>query len=269
MVVLRSCLIWGYISLTIPVLWVGAVAIRLLTWPFDRRRRLLHIYTCWWGAHYVYLCPLWTLQVEGRHHLPPGPHILTPNHQSLGDILCLFGLHRPFKWVSKESVFKVPFLGWNMSMNDYVPLRRGDRGSIEAMMDHCGRHLSEGSPLMIFPEGTRSMDGRLRPFKHGAFTLAVRHGVPVVPVVVEGTGDALPKQGFLFRNFSQVRIKILPPVYPGEVGGDPQRLAERVRARIVDELAQWRQVPADQVVQPAPTSAPQSSQAPPTRSATG
>jgi 1-acyl-sn-glycerol-3-phosphate acyltransferase len=244
---LRSIAMWGYIAASVPVFFVGALAIWLATAPFDRQRRLLHRYSCLWAAHYVWLSPFWFVTVIGRDRVEEHPpYVIVSNHQSLGDILVLFSLHRHFKWISKAAVFKVPFLGWNMRLNDYVPIVRGDSGSIEKMMTHCRSHLERGSSILMFPEGTRSMDGRLRPFKHGAFTLAVEAGVPVLPIVVEGTRDALPKQGFLFKKVAHMTVEVLEPIQPGT---DPQALRDAVRQRLARRLAVLRGLAPEDVVQ--------------------
>ena len=140
------------------------------------------------------------MTVRGREHLVRGrTYVMVANHLSLLDILVLFRLFRHFTWVSKAENFRVPFVGWNMRLNAYIPLRRGDKESVAAMLATAEADLREGIPLMIFPEGTRSRDGALRPFKDGAFDLALRTGVPVLPIVVRGTGDALPRRGFVLR----------------------------------------------------------------------
>ncbi|HEY8374833.1 MAG TPA: lysophospholipid acyltransferase family protein, partial [Nannocystis sp.] len=162
-----------YFFLSQPLWFAGAVVVAALTVPFDRRRRWLHLYTCLWGGHYALLMPGWRLRVRGRAHIRPGEvYVLVANHQSHVDTLVLFTLFCHFKWVAKQEVFRVPFIGWNMTMNDYVALRRGDPGSIAAMLRACRAHLEAGSSVMLFPEGTRSPDGRMRGFKHGAFSLA-------------------------------------------------------------------------------------------------
>jgi 1-acyl-sn-glycerol-3-phosphate acyltransferase len=96
-------------------------------------------------------------------------------------------------------------------LNDYVLVQRGDRESIRNMIDHCNRHLSAGSPLLLFPEGTRTLDGKLLPFKEGGFKLAKEHGVPVIPVAVSGTYAAFPKTGLAFGRMD-CRIQVLPPI---------------------------------------------------------
>jgi 1-acyl-sn-glycerol-3-phosphate acyltransferase len=247
---IRSIMMWGYMALSIPIFFLGALAIWLLTAPFDTRLWLLHRYSCLWAAHYVWASPFWFVKVFNRDRVEQDPpYIIVSNHQSLGDILALFALHRHFKWISKAAVFKVPFLGWNMRLNDYVPIVRGNSKSIEKMMAHCRRHLDKGSSILMFPEGTRSMDGRMQPFKLGAFTLAVEAGVPVLPIVVEGTHDALPKTGFLFKKVAKIRVEVLEPI---ESGNDPKALRDRVRQRIAERLAALRGLPASEVLQPVP-----------------
>ncbi len=240
--VLLSALFWVYLMSSSGVLWLIAVVIRLVTAPFDRRRAVLHRFTCWWAFHYVQLSPFWRPHIEGRDKVPEGPAILVANHQSLGDILVLFGVKRHFKWVSKASVFKTPFIGWNMSLNDYVALRRGDAESIAEMMEHCRRHLRRGSAIMMFPEGTRSRDGEIKEFKHGAFTLACELDCPVVPVMVDGTIKALPKSGWIMRNGAKldVRARVLDAIAPSEFGGDAHALREAVRATMIAELDRMR-----------------------------
>jgi 1-acyl-sn-glycerol-3-phosphate acyltransferase len=226
---------WTLIAVTCPLFFVGAVVVFALTAAFDRRRVLLHLYSSAWASFYIRVNPLWTVRVEGRERLPwHGGAVLVANHASLIDILVLFELFRPYKWVSKASNFRLPFVGWNMRLNDYVPLRRGDRESVLAMLAHCGRHLDDGSPILMFTEGTRSADGRLKAFKDGAFDLAVAHGVPVIPIAVHGTAAALPKHGLVLAQHVDARVEVLEPIAPGT---DPEALRDAARRHIAQALA--------------------------------
>ena len=210
-----SVLYWAFAIATMPFLMLGALAVFLVTLPFDRRRVVLHLYSCAWGSFYVVMNPLWRMRIEGRRKLPwRGPAVLVANHLSLADILVLYALFRPFKWVAKAELFRVPIVGWNMWINDYVPIRRGARESIREMMDHCRAHLARGSPVLLFPEGTRSRDGRLQPFKDGAFRLAVEAGCPVIPIAITGTFDSLPKTGVVLRNSMRAHVRVLDPISP-------------------------------------------------------
>jgi 1-acyl-sn-glycerol-3-phosphate acyltransferase len=247
-----SIFYWAFFVLTLPVLYAVALLVFLATVAFDRRRVVLHLWSCVWGTFYVVANPLWRVRVTGREHLPwNGPAILVANHLSMLDILVLYALFRPFKWVSKAELFRVPFVGWNMVLNDYVRVWRGDRESIRRMMDHCRAHLARGTPILIFPEGTRSKDGHLQAFKDGAFRLAEEAKVPVIPVVLSGTSDALPKHGLVLRSRMDARVTVLPPISPADFP-DHAALRDAARAAIAAALpAQNRPVERS-----APASAP-------------
>jgi len=239
---LRSWLFWSYMLLSSMVLWVVAVIIFLATFVFDRRRRLLHLYTSLWAYHYVFALPLWRARFQGKNRIDAGQtYIYCVNHQSLGDILIMFGLFRHFKWVSKRNIFRVPFIGWNMYMNDYVGLVRGNKVSIEAMMKACRRHLKMGSSIMMFPESTRSTNGQIKQFKLGAFQLAKELNLPIAPIVIEGTRDALPKHGLLFeqRAMLPIYVHILEPI-PADAASSAESLCELVHDRMVEGLATLR-----------------------------
>jgi 1-acyl-sn-glycerol-3-phosphate acyltransferase len=186
---------------------------------------------------YVWANPIWSVRVEGREKLPwKGAAVLVANHLSILDILVLYGLFRPFKWVAKGELFRVPFVGWNMILSDYVPIWRGDRESVRKMMARCRGHLDRGVPVLIFPEGTRSEDGVLRPFKDGAFRLATDADCPVFPIAVSGTYDALPKHGVRLRGAMKARVRVLDPLYPKDFGHDPAALREAARRAIAAVL---------------------------------
>ncbi|MEO6029413.1 MAG: lysophospholipid acyltransferase family protein, partial [Candidatus Binatia bacterium] len=165
-------------------------------------------------------------------------YVVVSNHQSLLDILVLFRLYRHFKWVSKAEIFRLPFIGWNMSLNRYIAIRRGDPKDAVRMMTACGDALESGSSILIFPEGTRSVDGELRDFRHGAFTLALRHHVPILPIVLDGTVDALPKYGVVSPG-ADIVIQVLDPI---SVDGfsDVEVLRDHVRGVMADGLRRLR-----------------------------
>ncbi|HYO65101.1 MAG TPA: lysophospholipid acyltransferase family protein [Archangium sp.] len=225
---LHSVLFWSFFVASSAVLFCVALVLFVVTWPFDRDGRVLHLFSCGWAQLYFWVNPGWRLRIQGRERLPwHGPAVLVSNHQSLGDILVLFGLYRPFKWVSKASNFKLPFLGWNMYLNRYVGLVRGDKESIAKMMAQCERWLERGVPVLLFPEGTRSPDTQMRPFKDGAFRLAHAKGCPLIPMVLTGTGDTLAKHGLLIRFRANCEVSVLAPVDP-RAFPDPAALRDHV-----------------------------------------
>ncbi len=229
---------WVFVSLTMPVFFAGAALVLAATFLFDRRRVALHLYSCFWASFYVYMNPLWRCRVVGRERLPwRGPAVIVANHLSLVDILVLYGLYRPFKWVSKAELFRVPFVGWNMSINQYVSLSRGDRDSIRKMWARCLELLRQGSPVLIFPEGTRSDTGRLQAFKDGAFKLASEAGCPLIPVAIAGTAQSLPKRGLVLRNRMEARVTVLEPLDPAAFAG-PADLRNAARAAIAAAIGE-------------------------------
>lgn len=237
---LGSTIFWIFLTLSSIALFPVAVVIWLVTVLFDRRLVILHRFTCFWASLYTWLNPVWRVHVEGREKIDPHTaYVMVANHQSLLDILVLFRLFVHFKWVSKIENFRVPCIGWNMSLNRYIKLRRGDKQSIEQMMVACEQTLAEGNSIMMFPEGTRSVDGRLKAFKHGAFTLAQRVRVPILPIIVEGTANALPKRGFVLQGRHAIRIRVLDAIpYAQFASLSVEALTEQVRTLIARELGE-------------------------------
>jgi 1-acyl-sn-glycerol-3-phosphate acyltransferase len=193
--------------------YIIAVLIRLITYPFDRRLRLLHLFTCLWASFYTWIMPPWRIRIEGREHVRKNAtYMVVSNHQSQLDILVAFRLFFHYKWVSKIEIFKVPLIGWNMTLNRYVRLKRGDKESIEQMMRDCEERIDEGSSVFFFPEGTRSSDGVIKQFKMGAFILAKKKKIPILPIVVSGTNKALPKYSVNFHGIQKIYFRIFEEI---------------------------------------------------------
>lgn len=233
-VVLYNIFYWPYLLVSCAILFVPALLIFLVTFPFDRHVRLLHRYTCHWGAHYLTWAPLVKSEVVGLEHLKPGqPYVYVSNHQSMVDILAVFATKLDFKWVSKIENFFVPFIGWNMILNRYISLRRGYKPSIIRMYKRCDAWLKDGISVFMFPEGTRSANGEMQEFFQGAFKISVKNRTPIVPIVIEGTWNILPKGRFRIMPFP-VTVRVLPPIDPASVDHDEARLHDAVRAAMVD-----------------------------------
>jgi 1-acyl-sn-glycerol-3-phosphate acyltransferase len=238
--VLLSTVFWIFLGLSSIALFPIALLIWLVTAPFDPRRAILHRFTCFWASLYTWLNPAWPVHIEGRERVRRGvTYVMVANHQSFLDILVLFRLFVHFKWVSKIEIFSVPLIGWNMSLNRYIRLRRGDRESIREMMTASEAALAGGSSIMMFPEGTRSADGRLKPFKSGAFVLAKRMNLPLLPIVVRGTSQALPKRGFVLRGRHHIRIEVrgeIPPESFADISAE--ELTLRMQRYFATELGE-------------------------------
>jgi 1-acyl-sn-glycerol-3-phosphate acyltransferase len=227
-----------YFVVTSLVCSVIAAVVRLINQPFDRRLRLLHRFSTFWAWLYVVVVPGWKLNVQGREHIDPkAAYVIVSNHQSLVDILAGYMIRAHFKWVAKAELFRVPFVGWNMILNRHVKIKRGDRQSIVDMMRDAGKHLAQGSSVYLFPEGTRSETGALQTFKTGAFALAKRAQVPILPVAISGSKDALPKGRLVLGGTHRIEVRILAPIpYAAFADEEPKITAERVRERIREAL---------------------------------
>jgi len=235
---LLSTLFWAFLVTSSFALYPLAVAIWAATRPFDPRLRALHLFTCFWASLYTWANPAWPVRIEGREKIRRDEaYVMVANHQSLLDILVLFRLFVHFKWVSKIENFRIPLIGSNMRLNGYIALRRGARSSVVQMLTRCRETLAAGSSVMLFPEGTRSPDGRLRAFKPGAFVLAKTTGRPILPIVVDGTASALPKRGFVLQGRHRIRVRVLDEI-PAEsfASESAEELALRVQALIGDQL---------------------------------
>mmetsp|Transcript_13978 Transcript_13978/g.35137 ORF Transcript_13978/g.35137 Transcript_13978/m.35137 type:complete len:272 (+) Transcript_13978:52-867(+) len=221
-----------------------AVGIWALTFPFDKKKVVLHQFTCFWASVYTWINPLWPVTVRGLEHMQKDTaYVMVSNHLSTLDILVMYRIFRHFKWVSKLENFRVPFIGWNMSLNRYIPVRRGDKQSVAEMMKSCADALEEGSSVMIFPEGTRSKTGRLRQFKLGAFELAAATRRPILPIVIRGTAEALPADGFYISG-NHIELEVLPPMLPEEFEGmEPCDVMDKTRKIFAEALDEDEDTP--------------------------
>lgn len=227
-----------FFGLTSAVFFIVALMIWLLTVTVDRRLILLHLFTSFWASLYLWVMPAWSVHVEGRRRdVWKRNFVIVSNHQSQLDILVAFRLFIPFKWVSKAEVFNLPFIGWNMRLNRYIKLKRGDKAGIARMFAECEEALARGNSIFVFPEGTRSPTGALKPFKTGAFVLAQKMNIPILPVVISGTNAALPKHSLNFHGRQHMHIRVLDPIPAKRFTDMPVAdLTEMVRDRLADEL---------------------------------
>jgi 1-acyl-sn-glycerol-3-phosphate acyltransferase len=223
-------LLFGLVFLvTAPFCVVLGVLLLGVTWPFDPHRRLLNGLVCRWSFAYLKLNPAWRIQIHGRHRIPSGASVLVVNHQSMVDIVMLMGLFRPFKFVSKRSLFRLPLVGWMMTLIRHVPLDRGRPHSTHQMLETCRGWLRQGVAVLFFPEGTYGPRDGMFPFRPGAFELAIEEGVPVVPVVIQGTRELVDGDGPWMAPRARVLVQVLEPIVAPR-GTDPDALAAQVQA---------------------------------------
>ena len=239
---LVSFITWVAGILFMLVFFPVSFLIWLLVLPIDTDRRVIHRILIWQSHFYKLLVPVKNFSSEGKNKAVRGTtYVVISNHQSMLDILYMNSLGYRYKWISKIENLKVPFLGWYLRMADYILIDRGNEDSKIVMLERCLKCLKNNTSIMIFPEGTRSRNGEMGFFKRGAFQLAIEAGVPILPVVLDGTGGILPKHGLVFGTGHKVKLKVLDPVLPGDFGtGNPDELALKISELMKETLAEMR-----------------------------
>ena len=249
-------LIWSVVLGCI-ALWVPLVA---CVCAFDRSP--VRLRTGRWfrrlGVVVTRLNPLWSLQLGGVPAARLGTaNVVVGNHQSLADIPLISHLPWEMKWVAKRSLFRLPLIGWMMRMAGDIPLDRADARSGARSLLRAAHYLRQGCPVMFFPEGTRSPDGVVGRFHDGAFRLALRERVNVIPVAVDGSHACLPKHSWRFGAARTIRVQVLPPIEVARFGPeDTAALREEARRAIIAQIARWRatsEATVDGIAQVAPS----------------
>lgn len=230
---LASLWTWGCLAGTAIGGFGLQLPLALATLPFDRRRRLVGRFYHQLGVTVARLNPLWDFRLHGElPHYIPTRTVVVSNHVSNSDAFLISFLPWEMKWLGKASLFKIPFVGWGMWLAGDIPVVRGARDSIHDAMARCRDYLEMGMPVMIFPEGTRSKDGALLPFKDGAFRLAIEAQADVLPIAVAGTRRALPKHSWLFGK-ARAHVTVGQPISTrGMTLDDVDLLKATARAQI-------------------------------------
>ncbi len=219
-------LVYGAISMA--VIFFSSLPVMILTrsgdLPIWLGRRI-------WGP--------WGLRLTGARldvtplpALPDGPLIFASNHESALDIWVVFEvLPRNFRFIAKQELFRMPVFGWYLSLGGHIPVDRGNHARALQSLRRAGEAVRSGTSLVVFPEGTRSRDGRVQPFKKGSFVVAMEAGVPVVPVAIAGSGRVTPKSVIAVVP-GTIRVAVGAPVDPRAYTTKEALLAE-VRRRVI------------------------------------
>jgi len=230
----RTLLCWVIFLFTTVVL--GTVAILLSL--FDPSGNIPHRVARLWGKIQLRITGT-RVQIMGLDHIAPEKsYILVSNHQSTFDIFALLGyLPIQFRWTAKAELFRTPFMGWAMSRIGYIPIERGSPKKAYRSMLRAAEVVRKGTSVIIFPEGTRSPDGNLQPFKKGVFLIALKSQAPILPITIQGTSKIMRKGDW--RTYpGQVRIQIDPPIETARIPAEKEeQLSQRVRSTLVKNLA--------------------------------
>jgi len=208
MIMVRTIFVWSWIVLDTLVL--GSLVI--IAYLFDRSGKRGHRIARQWAKIVLWGTGV-KVSVEGLELVPrKGSYVFMSNHQGSYDIFALHG-HLPFdfKWLAKKELFSIPFFGWTLTAAGYISIdREGNRDTVKAMND-AARKIHDGTSVLIFPEGSRSPDGSIQPFKKGGFSLAMKSKAPIVPVSIAGSREIMPK-GQKVANPGRIRIRLGAPI---------------------------------------------------------
>ncbi|HEY5673624.1 MAG TPA: lysophospholipid acyltransferase family protein [Malonomonas sp.] len=197
----------------------------------------VHNWGIFWGRGCLLLAGL-RVKVRGAEHIPHGRAALyVANHQSNFDIPILYtGLPLQFRWLAKKELFDVPLFGLAIKRCGYIPIDRSDRRKAMHSMNAAAQQVSNGVSVIVFPEGTRSPDGKLQEFKKGGALIAVKAQVPIVPVAIKGSFAVMSKDSFRIHG-SDIEVEIFPPIETaGLKNSDADRLLEQAREPIAAML---------------------------------
>lgn len=193
--------------------------------------------------------PNWHVELEGHEQIDDRtPYVVVSNHLSNADIPVISNLPWEIKWIAKKELFELPILGWMMKLSGDISVDRSSTNKRAGVFKRCSFYLDRNISVIFFPEGTRSRSGKLNRFAIGAFDLAIREQVAVLPIVLDGTQDCLPKKSWLFKPDVYVKLKVLEPVSTkGMKPADSHELLQQVRRSIANQLSDWRNQPLEDV----------------------
>lgn len=231
------CYLWTFINF-----FIATLALCL-----GRQGRASHwVVRRLWTAGMLRFCGI-KVTTSGLDNFDPRrPYVFVANHQSLFDIPAVYySTPANLRFIAKKSLFYIPFFGPYLALAGYIALDRANRRKAIASHDRAAEKIRRGVPIISFPEGTRSPDGDIGKFKKGAFMLALKAGVPIVPVSLSGTKDVLPKHTLLVRP-GHIRVHFDRPMDTGDYSVDSRdTLIEKVRRTIIDnkQLLDSGQIP--------------------------
>ena len=224
------------------VLFVASFIALVVCYPFDKKRVVVHTLSKW-ITDVVFGLPIFMKrEVIGLENIDPKKaYVMVLNHNSMVDIMSIYNLPLVFKWVSKKEVYRIPIVGQLLfAHGDIVINRASTKEAMQLVHTRGLEWLKKGACVSIFPEGTRSKDGEIHNFKSGAFILAKEAGVPILPIVLDGT-NTMVRNGWLMNWRNKITIRVLPPVLAEDVQNrDIKDVMAEVRENMVETLAEIR-----------------------------
>lgn len=194
------------------------------------------------GRTCVRLSPMWRFSIEGEApaDIDERAYVVVANHLSDADPFLLSFLPWDMRWLAKEELYRMPLIGNLMRYGGDIPIARKSREGARHAMEEARKSLEAGISIMMFPEGTRSRDGNLLPFKDGAFRLAIEAGVPILPIAIAGTEACRPK-GSKWLGEASAKARVLAPIETAGAGlEDVESIREQARGRIEEAMLAMR-----------------------------
>jgi len=245
-------------AITSLIIWIGVALLVLIWLPLLAIVRLLDPDPAHYNTGKLFrklgmaisrINPNWNITISGRTDIDDRqPYVVVCNHLSQADIPLISNLPWEMKWVAKKPLFEIPVVGWMMRLAGDISVdrRSKDRGTktIERGQDYLDLNCS----VMFFPEGTRSRNGGLNRFSHGAFALAISKDIPILPLVIDGTQNTLPKNSWKFGQAKHIKLRVLEPIDTENI--EPENISElsdKVRSRMAQQLSEWRAKPLKEV----------------------
>lgn len=227
--------------LALPVTLFFSVMTLLDIFLVRRSEQKVQVFPRTWGKAICRLAGV-RVRIEGAENLiPEQTYIFVGNHVSQFDIFSFQGYFpHDFRWIAKKELFRIPFFGPAMLRSGIVPIDRSHGREALRSLTRAAEQIAGGTSVLIFPEGTRSADGRLQPFKTGAVMLAIKAGVPIIPIGFNGTYAILPKGKFL-ADSGEIIIRIGSPISTDSSQPvDKQQLTDHLHDRVAALLESER-----------------------------
>ena len=233
-----SILLYLYALVLCAFFMILSAVVLVICYPFDRRRYMVHLCSRALVRCFFFVPPRWSHRVIGWEKVDPKkPYVIVMNHNTLFDIPVLYFLRMEYRWVSKREVVKAPFFGQFLYLHGDILINRGRATqALEQLRREGKMWLGRGVSIAIFPEGTRSKTGEMGRFNPGAFDLALRNEVEVLPIVLHGTRSIIKPGSWLWNWKNRVTLQILDPI-------TVEQLQERPLREISDETPEHSSYP--------------------------
>ena len=199
-----------------------------------------------WGKLW---CWLFFVKVKVNKEAEIGPstsYVFVANHQGAYDIFSIFGfLNHNFRWMMKKSITKIPLIGMACKYSEQIFVDRSSAMAMARSIIEAKKRLRNGMSIVVFPEGTRTLDGKMSAFKKGAFKLAMDFKLPIVPLTIDGSFNILPRTSIVNIKYGKIILTIHKPIYPSKGAEDMDRVMKETYNAIQSALPAEHQTPLD------------------------